>query len=95
MNREEVLKLAKLARIQISDAEAETLSHEFDAILKYVGEIKDAKLKNVEGQKSHELMLKNTLRVDTDPHETGIFTEVLLNAAPAREENFVKVKKIL
>src|SRR3989344_4421098 len=40
MDKDKVLNLAKLARIEIGDKEAESLSHEFDAILGYVGEVK-------------------------------------------------------
>jgi len=40
MNKEKVLNLAKLARIEIGDSEAENLTREFDAILGYVGEVK-------------------------------------------------------
>lgn len=92
MNREEVLKLAKLARIGISDDEAETLSHEFEAILNYVGEIKEAKLKTGKMEKP---ILRNVMRDDANPHESGIHTEALLDSAPEREGQFLKVKKIL
>ena len=91
MNKDEVLKLAKLARIDIPESEAETLSHEFEAILKYVGEIKNAKL----GDTKPDYALKNVLREDANPHEPGIYTEAILNEAPEREGNFLKVKKIL
>jgi aspartyl-tRNA(Asn)/glutamyl-tRNA(Gln) amidotransferase subunit C len=92
MNREEVLKLAKLARIEISDAEAEMLSHEFEAILKYVGEIKNSKIENT---KITNYPIRNVLREDTNPHESGIYTEALLSEVPKRKGNHVEVKKIL
>ena len=93
MNAEEVLKLAKLARIEVSDEEAESLSHEFDAILNYVGEVK--KITNVELRTKNEYPSRNTLRPDTNPHESGIYTEAILENAPDREGNYLKVKKIL
>ena len=91
MNREEVLKLAKLSRIEISGDEAEKLSHEFDAILQYVGDIKNAKLDSAEA----EFGLKNVMREDSAPHESGIYTEALLAEAPKRKGDYVEVKKIL
>ncbi|MEK7194062.1 MAG: Asp-tRNA(Asn)/Glu-tRNA(Gln) amidotransferase subunit GatC [Patescibacteria group bacterium] len=93
MNKEEVLKLAKLARVGISNEEAETLSHEFDAILGYVSEIKNAKLEA--RSKKLEPVLVNVMREDVNPHESGVFTEDLLNEVPNREGSYVKVKKIL
>ena len=92
MNKEKVLDLAKLARISISDEEAENLSHEFDVILNYVGEVKDLKLP----AKSFQLKASvNVMREDGEPHETGMYTKKILNEAPAREGNYFKVKKIL
>ena len=95
MDREKVLNLAKLARIAISDTEAESLSHEFKSILGYVGEIKDAgnKIKDV-GFKN-DLGVKAYLRGDGGSHESGMHTEKILEQAPAREGNYIKVKKIL
>lgn len=92
INTEGVLKLARLARIEIGEAEAETLSHEFEAILNYVGEIKNSK---IEDSKIENYTPRNVMREDKNPHESGIHTEKLLNEAPAKERGYVKVKKIL
>jgi aspartyl-tRNA(Asn)/glutamyl-tRNA(Gln) amidotransferase subunit C len=94
MDRDKVLDLAKLARIKIDESEAESLSHEFDAILKYVGEVKsltqDSRIKNKE-----EFSVRNVMREDGEPHASGIYTEDILNNAPERKDNYLKVKKIL
>ena len=42
MDKEKVLKLAKLARINVSDEEAENLTQEFESILNYVSDLKVA-----------------------------------------------------
>ncbi|OHB05347.1 MAG: hypothetical protein A3A26_02040 [Candidatus Zambryskibacteria bacterium RIFCSPLOWO2_01_FULL_47_14] len=93
MDKEKVLDLAKLARIKISNEEAEILSHEFKSILDYVGQIKNA------GFKINDLGFKNeignVMREDGEPHESGIYTEKLLAEAPERSGNYIKVKKIL
>jgi aspartyl-tRNA(Asn)/glutamyl-tRNA(Gln) amidotransferase subunit C len=91
MNKDEVLKLAKLARIKILPEEAEALSHEFDRILEYVGEVKGIKS---DGEKVLALT-RNVLREDANPHETGLYTSDLLNQSPEREGDYLKVKKIL
>ena len=97
MNKAEVLKLATLARIEISDVEAESLSHEFEAILNYVGEVKGAvgasEAKSM--PEKGDVALKNVFRADENPHESGKFTEAILKEAPARESDYIKVKKIL
>lgn len=94
MNKDKVLGLAKLARIEVSDAEAENLSREFDSILGYVGEVKSA-TKGEQVSDNNSLLVKNVLREDADPHESGIYTEKILSQAPEREGDYVKVKKIL
>ncbi len=93
MNKEKVLDLAKLARIEIGDDEAESLSGEFDAILNYVDEIKKVNLEPK--TKNLEPNLINVMRKDTEPHESGIYTEKILSQAPAREGDYIRVKKIL
>ena len=88
-----MLDLVKLARIKISDVEAESLSHEFDSILDYVGQIKNAGFKiNDLGFKNE---VRNIMREDSVGHESGIYTEKILNEAPERKGNYIKVKKIL
>lgn len=93
MDREKVLHLAKLARIDVSETEAENLSHEFESILGYVGEVKEAS-KETSAQ-DRGFLVKNVLREDAEPHESGIYTEKLLEQAPQREGDYIKVKKIL
>lgn len=100
MDKEKVLNLAKLSRIDISGEEAATLSNEFDAILGYVGEVKNATDNRqlhpaVAGQAADNFLVKNVMREDGEPHEGGIYTEKLLVEAPDREGDYIKVKKIL
>ena len=94
MDREKVLSLAKLARIKISDTEAETLSKEFESILNYVSEVKSISA-NEHSNNLENVRVLNVMREDGSPHETGIYTETILNEAPARDGDYLKVKKIL
>ena len=88
-----MLNLAKLSRIELSDEEAENLSHEFDAILNYVGEVKE--VTNDQRPTTNNNVIRNVMRGDANPHRSGIYTEKLLKQAPAREGDYIKVKKIL
>ena len=89
----EIEKLAALSRIKLGDDEKEGLRKDIDAILGYVGEIQ--KVSSVTGLEKKAGTLRNVMREDTSPHESGIFTEDIIKQAPAREGNYVKVKKIL
>ncbi len=89
---EEVKKLAALARIRIEDAELEKFTSEFDAILAYVGQLE--KLELPKG-KSAKPALRNVMRADGEPHETGKYTEKLVEQFPAREGNALSVKQVI
>lgn len=90
--------MARLARIEISDEEAGNLSHEFDAILGYVGEIKKLDHKSSAYKAlpcRKDFMTVNIMREDAGPHESGVYTKEILEQAPSREGDYIKVKKIL
>jgi aspartyl-tRNA(Asn)/glutamyl-tRNA(Gln) amidotransferase subunit C len=95
MDKEEVVKLSKLARIKISDEEALHLTNEFEAILKYVGEVKDAtKAKDQEALRG-DFGVRNVMRPDEETHDTGHYTDAALANAPSTSGIYVRVKKIL
>ena len=79
---EDVRKLAALARIKIGDAELETFTHEFDAILNYVGQLEKLELPKAGEEKPP---LRNVMRDDGEPHTTGAYTEKLAKQFPSRE----------
>ncbi len=92
ISRDDIKKLANLARMKLSSEEEEKFTTEIDSILGYVAQIQKATgIKRSAGSER----IKNVLRDDTTPHESGINTEVLLAEAPQREGQYVKVKKIM
>lgn len=99
MDKNTVNQLAKLSRIELKEGEAEKLAGELERILNYVEEIKSAtnlqEQAKETGRKKENHPNRNLMREDAEPHESGIYTEDLLNSAPDREGGYVKVKKIL
>jgi aspartyl-tRNA(Asn)/glutamyl-tRNA(Gln) amidotransferase subunit C len=93
MKREDILSLAELARIELTDAEIEQFSKEFDDILSYVGEIKGLAKGTTTSPKTG--VLTNVFRDDVNPNEPGAYTETLLDLAPARQGRYLSVKKVL
>ena len=96
ITREEVIKLANLSRLKLSDEEIDRMQKDMGAILSYVD-----KLKEVVGTETGPVMSvnKNVMREDKNPHPGGVYTKKLIELAPKHEENkdgmYVKVKKIL
>ena len=87
----DIKNLASLARIEISEEEAERLTPEIDSILGYVGQIK-----NVVGNIKKEVpKLHNVMREDVSTNTSRQYTDDILNDAPDREGDYIKVKKIL
>ncbi|MFM2357885.1 MAG: hypothetical protein RJA61_622 [Candidatus Parcubacteria bacterium] len=93
IERKDIEKLASLARIKISPEEADVFKGEIESILDYVAQVQKVSLPKQDDRKSG--LVRNVLREDSDPHESGINTEVLLNESPEREGQYVKVKNIL
>ena len=88
---DDVKKCAGLARIDISDTEAEHLGGEITSILGYIDQIK-----NAQGNTNEEAIgPHNVLREDSNPHQSGIHTAELLAAAPDADKHYLKVKNIL
>ena len=93
IKREDVEKLAKLVRIKIDKKEAEKLTKDLESIVGYVSRIKEVSASIVDEPSIGKLY--NVMREDKDPHESGVYSERLLNEVPQREDKYVKVKKIL
>lgn len=91
---EEIENLAALSRIALTDEEKERMQSEFDAILGYVASISKVSATFEKSTRSIVATV-NVMREDVSPHESGIYTSALIGAAPRREGNYIRVKKIL
>ena len=89
----DIEKLANLSRLALNAGEKESLRKDMDSILDYVAQVQKVTA-NLDLEKKAGI-LRNVMREDNHPHESGIFTEKLLSSAPQREGDYVKVKKIL
>jgi aspartyl-tRNA(Asn)/glutamyl-tRNA(Gln) amidotransferase subunit C len=79
IEREQVLHVARLARLGLSDDEVETMAGELSGILEHVDRISELDLDGVEPT-SHVVELENVLRADV-PHES-LPRDVALAPAP-------------
>lgn len=91
IGKDDIAKLAKLARIAVTEEESLSFSHEIDAILGYVSQVQDAGVNIVQATDE----VKNVLRDDTNSHESGIYTDSILKEAPSKMNGYIYVKKIL
>lgn len=91
MNKDDIEKLAKLSRLRLKDEEKEGFVQDFNSILGYVGETNSVVAELPEKEASD---LRNVMRLDSEPHESGIFTEAILKNAPATQDGFLRVKQV-
>lgn len=87
----DIQALAKLARLEVAPEELLKLEKEIPDILAFVETIQKA-VANVEHKGN---VLHNVMRADENPDESGMYTETLLEAAPAREGNRIAVKQVI
>ena len=87
----DIRALAALARLDINDTEVEKLEHEIPGILSFVETIQKIDITHAQ----HDTSLRNVMRADADPHESGIHTQALLDAAPLVHGNRVVVRQVL
>ncbi len=88
IEREQVLHVAKLARLGLGDEEVETMAGELSGILEHVDRISELDLDDV-SPTSHVVELENVMRPDV-PHES-LSRDVALASAPDPEDGAFRV----
>ena len=91
ITREDVLHLAELSRLEISEEEIEPLKKDLDGIIGYISQLDELDTDGVEP--TYQCFdMQNVWRED----EIQSFdSEDLLNLAPDSEDNQIKVPKVL
>lgn len=92
IGRDEVVRLADLARIQLTDDEIDRLAGEFDAIMDAVASVSEIATQDVPAT-SHPIPMTNVFREDVVT-ET-LTQEQALAAAPDAEDGRFAVPQIL
>lgn len=92
-----VKKVAALARIALSDADADTLAPELNNILGWIEQLGEVDTAGVEPMTA---VIPNTLRlrddvVDADPLTGGGIRDKLMTNAPQAEHGFFTVPKVI
>lgn len=88
----DVEHIARLARLDFSDAEKETFTHQLNAILAYVEQLNRLDTTSVEPL-SHVIDVQNVFREDVAL--PGLTPQDALRNAPAKTEKFFKVPKVI
>ncbi len=92
ISMKEVEHVARLSRLELSEAEKERMRRELDSILAYIDKLRALDTEGVEPT-SHAVPMTNVLRPDT-PWPSFPQEEMLANA-PERSGEFFRVPKII
>jgi aspartyl-tRNA(Asn)/glutamyl-tRNA(Gln) amidotransferase subunit C len=93
LTREDVLKLARLARLDLTDEEVEAFRKEMSAILKYVAQLNDADVTGLEPT-TQITGLKNVMRED-EVVDYGVSPQDLLRLAPKTQDGQIRVNRMI
>jgi aspartyl-tRNA(Asn)/glutamyl-tRNA(Gln) amidotransferase subunit C len=93
LSRDDVLKLARLARLDLSEAEVEEYSEELSAILQYVEQLGSVDVKGLKPT-NQVTGLTNVTRED-EIRDYGYAPADLLKNVPEVKDNQIKVKRML
>lgn len=92
--KEEVIKIANLARLELSQAEIEKMQKDLAGILDYIGQLDKIDTNDIDLSQLN-YSCENILREDMPISQNPETIEKMLSQAPAREGHHIKVKEIL
>ena len=92
ITREEVSKVAELAKLKLSDEQIDNQATQIEKILEYINQLEKIDTTNVPCT-TRAIEVINNFR--SDAKETYKNRDDILNLAPAREGDFFKVPKII
>ncbi len=92
ISKDEVEKIAHLARLEIDEAEKEKMAGQLSNILQYIDKLEDADVDGVKPS-SGAAFMNNVLRPDIPKESPG--PDVTLANAPERDEDFYTVPRVV
>ena len=93
ISKQEVEKVAKLARLGLTEKEIQKFQKELSSILDYFEKLKEVDVSKIEPT-THSVGLESVTREDKEKSADIETRNKLIDAAPDKKERFVKVKSI-
>lgn len=94
ITKEEVKHIAKLARLGLTEKEMEKIQKDLSLILDYFKLLKEVNTENIKPT-SHPISAKPYLRKDEVLRKPSKMNQKLIEMAPDKEKEYLKVKSIL
>ena len=94
LTREEIINVATLARIGVSEKDVENYQHDLSAILDYFKKLDELDVADVEPI-GHITGMQNRFRNDSNDDFGKLGKEEIMKNAPETKDGFIKVKSVL
>ena len=94
ISKEQVLHIAKLARLELTEQETEKMQKDLSAILDYFALLQKAP-KLSKKEKMISLPVEKVTRKDEVVVKNTNIANTLISAAPSQQDGYIKVKAIL
>lgn len=92
VTQDTVIKVAKLARMAITEDEANKMEGELNEILAWVEQLQEV---NVDGVEPMTAVVEAKMRLRTDNVTAGEIAQDVVKNAPAEEDQFFMVPKVV
>lgn len=93
LSKSDVLKLAKLARLKLSDKEVDQYAKEFTSILGYVEQLKDADTEGLEP--TYQVTGLSTVTRKDEQIDYGTNQAALLKNVPKTKDSQIEVRRMI
>jgi aspartyl-tRNA(Asn)/glutamyl-tRNA(Gln) amidotransferase subunit C len=94
VTKEEVLHVAKLAKLEFNEEELDTLTTELNSVIGYVDQLKEVNVDGIEPLENlNEKMEENAMREDLE--QPSLVVARALQNAPKSGDNYFLVPKVL
>lgn len=93
LTREQVEKIATLARLELADEEKDAFTRQLSSILEYVDMLGEVDTADIEPM-AHSILMRNVFGDDVAAATDAAQREALLKAFPDRQGDLLKVKAV-
>lgn len=93
LSKDDILHIAELAHLKLAEEEIGTFREQLSSVLAYVGQLSQVDVTGLEPA-AHITGVSNVLRRDETLPPDPVLRQALLEAAPEREGDLIKVKPV-
>ena len=93
INKQEIIHIANLARIGMSQKELKKIQKDMSSILNYFNLLKKVNVSQV-NPTSYSVLVENVMREDEKKERNIDLANKLVEAAPQRKARYIKVKSV-